>query len=395
MLGDTSQIEKKQQEAFRISNLAHILAVSGMHISYLVLGVNGILLKFIGKNTTRIISIFILIMYLFITNFSPSVIRAVVMVIFINISKLIHRKNDTINTLSFSLFIILCDNPYAIMNIGLQFSYIGTIGILFFNSVLSNLLKCNDEENVKKFSLVIKLKKIIATILSAQIVLLPISIFHFNSLGIYSIFTNICISMLIGPVIILGFISIIISFIFFPFSQMLVIFLKLGLKGILAISNMSNLPFSNIYVPTPKVWMIILYYIVLFFIRQVYLLYQEKSPNMTQIRVKNIIAMFELHFRENIKKYRIIFILSLLLIIVFFCVPQELKIHFIDVGQGDSTFIETPFHQTILIDGGGSESTSFDVGKNMLLPYLFDKGYTKIDYIFISHFDQDHVRSDY
>ena len=63
----------------------------------------------------------------------------------------------------------------------------------------------------------------------------------------------------------------------------------------------------------------------------------------------------------------------------------------IDVGQGDCTFIVTPRNKTILIDGGGSSSDEFDVGKSTLLPYILDKGYTKIDYIFISHFDQDHV----
>lgn len=62
----------------------------------------------------------------------------------------------------------------------------------------------------------------------------------------------------------------------------------------------------------------------------------------------------------------------------------------IDVGQGDSTFIVTPENKTILIDGGGTTSNEFDVGKSILLPYVLDRGYNKIDYIFISHFDQDH-----
>ena len=72
-------------------------------------------------------------------------------------------------------------------------------------------------------------------------------------------------------------------------------------------------------------------------------------------------------------------------------IPKDLRIHFLDVGQGDSTFIETPKNKTILIDGGGSMSKNFDVGKSTLLPYILDRGYTKIDYVIISHFDQDHV----
>ena len=84
-------------------------------------------------------------------------------------------------------------------------------------------------------------------------------------------------------------------------------------------------------------------------------------------------------------------LLLIILLIGIYQFPKDLEIHFLDVGQGDSCFIITPNHKTILIDGGGSTSNTFDVGKDTVIPYLLDKGYTKIDYIFISHFDQDHV----
>ena len=72
--------------------------------------------------------------------------------------------------------------------------------------------------------------------------------------------------------------------------------------------------------------------------------------------------------------------------------PQNLKIYFIDVGQGDSTLIVTPLNKRILIDGGGSEFSYYDVGKNTLVPYLLDRGIKKLDYIIVSHFDTDHVQ---
>lgn len=72
-------------------------------------------------------------------------------------------------------------------------------------------------------------------------------------------------------------------------------------------------------------------------------------------------------------------------------IPKQLKVNFVDVGQGDCTFITTPKNKTILIDGGGSASDEYDVGKSTLLPYILDRGYKKIDYMIISHFDNDHV----
>ena len=71
-------------------------------------------------------------------------------------------------------------------------------------------------------------------------------------------------------------------------------------------------------------------------------------------------------------------------------IDGKCEFHFIDVGQGDSTLIVTPHNKTILIDGGGSET--YDVGENILVPYLLDRKIKKVDYVIISHFDQDHVR---
>lgn len=75
--------------------------------------------------------------------------------------------------------------------------------------------------------------------------------------------------------------------------------------------------------------------------------------------------------------------------------PQNLKISFLDVGQGDAILVTTPTHKTILIDGGGStDSEKYDVGRRILLPYLLNHHIKKIDLIMISHFDADHVRTD-
>ena len=73
-------------------------------------------------------------------------------------------------------------------------------------------------------------------------------------------------------------------------------------------------------------------------------------------------------------------------------IPKDLKIYFIDVGQGDSTLIITPTNKKILVDSGGSETGNFDVGKSTLVPYLLDRKIISLDYICVSHFDSDHVR---
>lgn len=155
------------------------------------------------------------------------------------------------------------------------------------------------------------------------------------------------------------------------------------------------MPFSKIYIVTPKIFSILIIYIFLIISNYIYKIYHDRNPSNTKIRFRNLIALYKYQFIQNKVKYKKRIVTILLLIILFFSIfcffPKDLKIYFVDVGQGDCTFIVTPKNKTILIDGGGSTGSNFDVGESTLLPYILDRGYKKIDLMFISHFDQDHV----
>lgn len=399
ILGDTSKIEEDIENDFKIANISHILAISGMHITYIIIGVEIIIKKFIGKRRTRFVTMVILILYMFITGFSPSVVRASIMGILVLFSKLIYRKNDIWTSISLSLLILLIYNPYLITNVGLQLSYLGTIGIICFNKNVYNFLrrfkiknkKIRYKINRKIILFIDKIKEILSVTLSAQIVILPIMIFNFNILGIYFFISNILVSLIIGPVIIIGFVCILISFLSIEIAKLLAIFMEIGIKFLINISEISHLPFSKIYLPTPKIYHIIFYYILISIVNKIYSSFNLKNPNSTDLRIKNIVALLKYKFHKNKRKVLKIIITLFILFIILNIIPRNLKIYFIDVGQGDCTFIVTPNNKTILIDGGGSTSSEYDVGKGTLLPYILDRGFTKIDYIFISHFDQDHV----
>ena len=156
------------------------------------------------------------------------------------------------------------------------------------------------------------------------------------------------------------------------------------------ISNIGKLPFSKIYIPTISLFFIIIYYLIISTIFIVYSIYSAKNPIWTQIRAKNLIAIVKMKFRTNKKYIKRFVIIILIIIFVINKIPKDLKMYFVDVGQGDSTFIVTPNNQVILIDGGGNQN--YNVGKNTLLPYILDRGYNSIDFMIVSHFDNDHVR---
>ncbi len=392
LLGETKDIQEEVKENFQTANISHVLAISGMHIGYLIIGVQQLLKNRIGKKRTKIITIIILIFYAFMAGFSPSIVRAVVMGIIIIGGEIVHRKGDVWNSIAISLLGILWYNPFLILNVGLQLSYLGTIGIILFQPTIKKIFTTKKAK--KKWIVVEKVKEMVAVSLSAQVMILPFLCYHFNIIGIYFLITNLLVSFIIGPIIITGFFCIIVSFVFISISKVLAIPLNLGLELLNLISRFGELPFSKIYMPTPNEMMICFYFVGLWMGNQIYKIYHASNLIPTQKRVRNIIALFQYKFRQNKKKYWMGMIVIFVVFITTYFIPKDLKIYFVDVGQGDCTLIVTPHNKTILIDGGGDLTGHFDVGKKTVIPYLLDRGFTSIDYIMISHFDQDHVRTD-
>ena len=397
ILGNKTDIDENTQENFKNASMAHVLAVSGMHIAYVILGINILFKKILGKRNTYIFSIIILIFYMFITNFSPSVTRAGIMGILILVSKIIYRKNDIYTSMAISLFVILIYNPFLILNAGLQLSYGGVIGIIIFNkSIIKILENIKIKNKVYKYkikpviqNILDKIKEIISVSISVQVFIFPIILENMNTFNPYFLISNLILSIIIGPIVIIGFIFIIIVLINPQIANLFSFIVNCGIRILILISNIGKIEFSKIYIPTPNLFSIISYYFILGITLYISKVYLAKNPNTTQIRVRNLIAIGKMKIRKNKREIKQITSGIILIIIIFNIIPKKLKIYFIDVGQGDSTLIVTPQNKTILIDGGGSKD--YDVGKNTLLPYLLDRGYNSIDYMIISHFDNDHV----
>ena len=400
LLGDSSKIDENMEENFKITSLTHILAVSGAQVSYIIVAMYSLLKRKIGIQKTRVVIIASLIFYTALTGFSPSIVRAGIMGIILMISGLVFRKNDIINSIAISLFFMLVYNPFLLENVGLQLSYLGTIGIIGFNKTIILILKNIQIRNKKwKYKinrklilLISKIKEILAVTMSASLAVVPVMIYHFNLFGTYFLITNLFASIIIGPITLLGTLLVIISFISINIVKILSYILKFLIDILLFISSFSKLPISKIYIPTPTIPFIIITYLLLIISLVIYKVFHERNPNTTILRVRNLLALVKYKFKQNrddvIKK---IVIISIVISLCIIFIPRDLKINFVDVGQGDSTFIITPKNETILIDGGGSNTGSFDVGENTLLPYVLDKGYNKIDLMIISHFDSDHV----
>lgn len=357
LLGDKDKLSEDIQESFKTSNLSHMLAVSGAHVSYIILGLTYVLQNsIIGKKNGKIVCIIFLLAFMAITNFTPSVTRACIMAVLTLFSGIIYRKSDVYTNISVAALITLIFNPYSLLDLGFQLSYGGTIGIIIFIKRI--------QEKKSNSKVINYIKQMALVSIYANIIIIPIMMYHFNTVSFTFIISNIMASPILGIIVITGFLFIIASITVKPLTRLIAIFIKPILSILIKISQIcSKLPFSNILVVTPYMFNVISYYaIILYCIK-------SKKNNKCKIIICLLIVLILINF-------------------IIYIFPQKLRIFFIDVGQGDSTLIITPDKKTVLIDGGGSDS--FDVGKKVLLPYLLDRRILKIDYVLISHFDTDH-----
>ena len=364
LLGDSSNIESELKEEFRDCNLSHMLAVSGTHFSYLMICINLILnRKMLGIRRCKIISIIFIIIFMMITNMSPSVVRAGITTIIAILGSLIHRKQDTYTCIAISLLYTLIKNPFTLFNIGLQMSYLATLSIITIYPMMRKI-KGN---KIKKYIF----ESVLITV-SANILILPISIYNFNTIPTNFLLSNLIAGPVLGISLISGLITIFVSFISVNLAKIPGILVNICFTAIIKITEIIS-KIQNITVVTPNFVSVIMIYFSIFIV-------------ILRIKNKSI-------FKKNIFKRVTVTLIIAFLVINLINTEKGMRLYFVDVGQGDSSLICTPTGKNILIDGGGNQNPDkYDVGEKVLLPYLLDRRIRKIDYIIISHFDADHAQ---
>ena len=347
IVGDRSHISSEVEDNFKKANLMHMLAISGAHFSYVILIATFISNRLQHKRLGQLIQIIAIIFFMNLTGNTASVVRAGIMSILLIGSSICKRQNDSLNNIAISAIIQIINNPYIIFDSGFMLSYSGVLGIILF---------------YKKISEHIHFKSIALTI-SANIFIIPIMIYNFHTISGSFIISNICASWLLGIIIILEFISLCIPI---KLLYMILDLLIMMLRKIAEIC--ANIPFAQMYVPRYAIFFVIVIYILIF---------------CRKLKCRKYVYSF------------LTIGASILLIVNFTDVYQDrMRINFIDVGQGDSCLIRYK-GTNIMIDSGGSlsknkDGKSYDIGENVLNNYLLNRGITRLDYIMVSHFDEDH-----
>lgn len=298
LIGDRSEISQEDDENFRKSSLSHILAISGSHIAYIMLGITFILTKSrVPRKWIHISAIMALIIFMFITNFSPTIARACIMGIIMLFAKIVYKKLDILTSISLSYLIILLENPFSIKDLGVQLSYLGTLGIVYLNQPISKFLS----KYINK-----KIAEILSVTISAQIMVLPIITINFNNISTLFIISNLLAVPLSGTILLLGYSNVFLGMVWLKLGQVLGVLTNLLIQILIWIAKIiANIPYSNFYVATPNKIIIFAYYIF----------------------VINVCR------KKYIKQSIIVTIVLLILSIIPNFIPPNFKINFIDVGQ--------------------------------------------------------------
>ncbi len=368
LLADRSEISYETKNEFINSGVVHILAVSGLHVGY-ILFIFIFLFSRFGIYTRSILTICGLLLFMLITGVPPSVFRATLMAIVIIIAFLSGRSTNLINSIAIAAVIILLYNPNEIYNPGFQLSFAAvlSIGLLypFFQKVVYRLKVKN------KFLHYLLL--FIAVSLSAQIGTMPFTLAYFSKLSVVSLFSNLIVIPAVGVIIANAFVTLFVSFISFPVASYFAAANDLiSYLMFLVIEFFGRLDFSFIWIHNFSLYDSILFYLALI---ALLFIYTKLEKIILKIALTLIMAFTFLIFTDFDD--------------VEIMPENKLSIMMIDVGQGDSFLIKFPNGKTALIDAG--EANPFiDNGDKIIAPLLDYLGISKIDYGFISHLDLDH-----
>jgi competence protein ComEC len=365
LLGEKSFIPPHLKEVFAEAGIMHILAVSGLHVGIIAMALLAFLsILRLPKKLKLLTLILILLIYASITGFRPSVLRATIMFILLIGGKLINRSRNLNISLFFAAFLILLSNPLILYDAGFLLSFIVTFSIINISPILQELFS----------KIVVWIKNPLAVSTAAWIGIFPLSAYFFSKVSIISIVSNIFIIPLTGIAVILGFVTFFIGLASISLAGVIanINYLILNLITLIA-KSFSLLPFAFIYVAKPSIMVIALYYLTVFLIIEIF--YKKTLSH----KIKKKAALI------------IIPVVLLIIIIQVFYPAGNLKVNFINVGEGDCILIEAPNKINILIDGGGTPQGDFDVGSKIVIPYLRRKGINKINLLVLTHPHLDHL----
>lgn len=369
LVGYKLDLEGEDRQAFARAGLSHIMAVSGLHVGFVVAPFWIIIPLFWRKNLGKWIGLLVLIAVLYaysgITGFTPSVVRASVTAVFLTIGKLFHKAPGSINLTAFAALVMLIYNPADLFNIGFQLSFSAVFIILLILPTIQHGLP-----SWLQYRWYAQPLMVVIVSLVVQFGLYPIQVFYFGEVSVVSPLANALFIPFLGILVPLGFLSLFIASLRATLATMVAVPFDLFLRA------MNNF----VYQISAYDW--------------AWQSMELNSELLFPLWLGLILCIATWRIPALKWKFGLVS-LSLLVAIQIHHLSREWKqstmeVLFFDVGQGDAALIKTPNEKYLLIDAGvwrpGSNS-----GEQIILPYLQSAKIKKLDAVILSHPHADHI----
>lgn len=344
LLAEKSEMDPDLKELYQKNGISHILAISGLHVSFIGLGIYEFLRRklHLSYGISAGVSVAVLGVYVLMIGGSVSVVRAFVMFLLRLGAEVAGRVYDMPTALVLSAAITVAYNPYYLTDAGFYMSYGAIVGIVVVLPRLKEMWS-----------------------IAINLTLFPVLIYFYYEIPTYSILINALIIPMMSIVLSLGMFGSFLAMCIPVCGKMLLWICDWLLTFFVYVCDVgARLPLSSIVFGKPAWWSIVVYYGLL-------LLW--------------VVLKGECY--AKLRKY--VGLVLMASVLLFIKVPDgKLDITILDVGQGDCIFLKGPRGQTYLVDGGSSDVKQ--VGKYRIEPYLKSQGVGQLDYVFISHGDADH-----
>lgn len=369
LVGYKQDLNSESKTAFARAGLSHIMAVSGLHVGFIIAPFWIIIPYFWTRKHGSKIGLGLLILILFcyagITGFSASVLRASVMAGFLTYGKLFHKVNDSINLTAAAAVVLLIINPAQLFEIGFQLSFAAVFIILLILPVIQHLLPYWLQ--IRWYG---KPLMVVIVSLVVQFGLYPLQVYYFGEISLIGPIANALFVPLLAFIVPLSLISLFVTALFPALGYLLNLPSQVFLSWMDGfVQNASGWDWA---------WTSVTLESNMIFILWLFLIFTIASWHIASLRWKWVTALL------------LTFCLMLSVDLYQHLQPKNLTVTFFDVGQGDAALLSTPTGKQVLIDAG-IWSPGYNSGRSVLLPYLKTNHIQKLDAVILTHPHADHI----
>lgn len=380
--GETSMLDAGVKSLFQQAGISHILAISGMHISMIGMGLYLLLRRCRQRYVVCAgMTAGLLFLYGTMIGMSVSAKRAIGMFFIYMLAQCLGRGYDALSALSVLALFLLFQNPFLLHQVSFQFSFAAAFAVV----TIGDVFRAPEADGLSA-----RMFRAVGAGLLLQLFTLPLVAYYYYELPLCALFLNLLLLPYLGVALGFGLLGGIIGIVWLPLARILLMPCHLVLFVYLWVcSEAAKLPYSTVICGRPSAAKLWIYYGLLAVVFWMLRRRRELAARTEDEKEEQNAPSF---YSKGLF-VRLFVSAAVLLLLLVYVPPGGFEIDYLDVGQGDGSMLRTANGVVCFVDGGSSDVSG--VGTYRMLPFLKSKGIRRVDYWILSHLDEDHVNGFY